>query len=283
MAFPKRQNPLDWMTQLGHIILGRRIVSGEDDWLLGPIGAIGEKVDQFISRIAKEHDLQVATNRNGVGLLNSFEDFGLTIKPKIDAFYRHTSDYELDAWTEWKFFFKPFGYIVAVLFSKRIQQLYLPLNSLETSEGIKSEIIQLVDNLSNVVYCIWHRQLKTSKDVIFYGIYTYCLLPSGKPAIKAIFPLPQGNATAIFGIGQDQNGNLELTSFGNTYGDPGLYILVEDSRGNIHKNYIRFFHQLISVYEDKEGIIRADHTMDFCSFRIHKMHYKIVHKLERTH
>lgn len=278
MALPKLQNPFDWLTQLAHIALGRKVDQVEDTWLLGPIGAIGEKADEFVSRIAKEHHLQIKKNESGTGLIDSFEELGYSVNPKIEAFYHRTSDFELDAWTEWKPFFKPFGFLVGIIFSKRIQQLYLPINSLETAQGISSEIIRLVDSEESTKYRIWHRRLKMSGDVIFYGIYSHCRLPSGKPGIKTIFPLPQGSVTAIFEIQNDSKGNLELISSGKTYGDAGFYVMIEDRRGVLYKNFIPSFRQKITVYEDADGTIRANHTMDFFSFRVHNMHYKIREK-----
>jgi hypothetical protein len=278
MAIPKLQNPFDWITQLGHMLLGRKVNAADDEWLVGPVGGIDEKAEKFAARIAEEHGLEIRTNEPGAGLIDSFEELGYSINPRIEAFYNRTSDFQLDTWTEWKPFFKPFGFLIGIIFSKRIQQLYLPMNSLETAQGIVSEIIQLVDSKDNAIYRIWHRRLKKSENVIFYGIYTHCRLPSGKPGIKTIFPLPQGSATAIFEIQKDSEGNLELISSGKTYGDPGFYVMIEDRRGRLYKHYMSYFRQRINVYEDDEGTIRADHTMNLWSFRVHNMHYKIVEK-----
>src|SRR5260370_39461796 len=63
----------------------------------------------------------------------------------VKQFYERTSEYELDAWSEWCGLFRPFGQALAVLFSRRLQQLNVPLSSLDTSRGITSEVIQLRD------------------------------------------------------------------------------------------------------------------------------------------
>jgi len=278
MGLPKLQNPFDWATQLGHMILGRKADHGNDAWLLGPIGKIGEKSNAFVARIAEEGNLEVERNKSGVGLVDEFDDFDFPLNPNVESFYTRTSDFELDAWTEWKPFFKPFGFLVGVIFSKRIQQLYLPMHSLETAEGISSSIISLLDQNESSVYRIWHRQLKTTKNVIFYGIYSKCQLPSGAPGIKTIFPLPQGSATAIFEMNVTETGSLLLTSEGKTQGDPGFYVIIEDHKGQIFKHFMPYFRQRIEVYEDAEGTIRANHTMSLWSFRVHNMHYKIVEK-----
>ncbi len=278
MAIPKLQNPFDWVTQWGHMILGKKVDRERDEWLSGPIGKINEKAKEFVGRVARDEQLSIKRNEPGAGLIDSFEDLGISVNPKIEAFYSRTSDYDLDAWTEWKPFFKPFGSIVGLLFSKRIQQLYLPQKALETAYGIKSEIIRLVDRDDQSVYRVWHRRLKKTRQVIFYGIYTHCQLPSGKPGIKTIFPLPQGSATAIFAIEADNKGNLDLISAGKKYGDPGFYVMIEDRKGQLYKHYMSYFRQRITVYEDEEGTIRADHSMNLWNFRVHDMHYKIMEK-----
>ena len=278
MALPPPQNPFDWITQLGHMVIGRKVDEKQDDWLLGPIGAIGEKADAFIERIANEHALEIRKNEPGAGLIDSLSHLEFAVSPRIEAFYSRTSDFELDAWTEWKPFFKPFGFLVGLMFSKRIQQLYLPMNALETAQGVKSEIVLLRDQDHRTVFRIWNRRLKKTEDVIFYGIYSHCQLPSGKPGIKTIFPLPQGSATAIFEIRGDGEGNLELVSSGKKYGDPGFYVIIADRHGTFYKHFMPYFRQRIYVYEDDEQTLRANHTMDLWSLRVHSMHYKIVEK-----
>jgi hypothetical protein len=44
----------------------------------------------------------------------------------VKQFYEQTSEYELDAWSEWCGLFRPFGRTLAVLFSRRLQQLNVP-------------------------------------------------------------------------------------------------------------------------------------------------------------
>ena len=47
------------------------------------------------------------------------------LSDKIIDFYENTSNYELNFKVKWNPFFKFFGLLVQVLFSKRINQLYL--------------------------------------------------------------------------------------------------------------------------------------------------------------
>jgi hypothetical protein len=64
--------------------------------------------------------------------------------------------------------------------------------------------------------------------VIFLGIYSLCTLPSGKPCVKAVFPLPKGNATVIMSPTVGQNGELILDSTGKKFADPGFYFLLSN-------------------------------------------------------
>ncbi len=278
MAFPVFQNPFDWTTQYWNILLGRRVHADSDKWLIGPVGKVGETAEDFISRLAEEHDLEVRRSVPGSGLIDDFGPMMDSIHPEIRSFYHHTVDYHLDVWTEWKPVFGSFGWLISRLFSRRIQQLNLPQSSLETASGIKSEIISLVNSNNQTIYRIWYRSLKKTNEVVFYGIYSDCVIPSGDFCIKTIFPLPQGSATVIFSMNPDSQGHLELTSSGESYNDSGFYFLVNDGKRQLWKHYIKGFHEKIYLYIDDENVLRADHTMTLWGWRIYSLHYKMMRK-----
>lgn len=276
MALPKGQNPFDWLTQLWNIALGKRVELEKDQWLLGPIGDIGGIADKFVDRIAQEEHLNVKRNSPGSGLTEGFETLAGRLNPKIEGFYKRTTDYDLDAWTQWRPVFGSLGYLVSKLFSQRIQQLNLPRTSLDTAMGIDSEIISLVDKGGETVYRVWYRRLKKSGEVVYSRIYTHCQVPSGEKCLKVIFPLPQGSATVVMKMECEKEGNLELVSRGKAYGDPGFYFLVKDRKGNYWKHYLPSFHERVFVYEDREGILRADHSMSLWKCRVYDLHYKMT-------
>ncbi len=278
MALPKLQNPLDWTTQLWNIATGKRVDPAQDQWLVGPFGDIGGIADRFVDRLAERENLSVVRNRPGSGLVDGFEDWAPSINPKIESFYTQTTDYDLDAWTQWKPIFGGLGYLVYKLFSQRIQQLNLPQKSLDTARGIKSEIIGLADQHGKTIYRVWFRRLKETNEVVYSGIYTHCHIPSGERCLKVIFPLPQGSATVVMRLNIDSHGNLELLSKGTRYGEPGFYFLVEDRKGTIWKHYLPSFHERIFVYEDEENVLRADHSMSLWKCRAYDLHYKITRK-----
>ena len=280
MAFPRLQAPQDWLSQCWNITVGRRIKSGNDDWLLGPTGNIGGIADHFIAGLAQSEGLTIHRNEKNAGLMDSFESFaGIeNLNRKIARFYQNTSDYDFDVWTQWKPIFGSFACLVAKLFTQRIQQLNLPQAPLETSYGIKSEIIILRDETGRRCYTIWFRRSKKSGEVIYAGVYSDCEIPSGEKCLKIIFPLPQGSATVIMRLSTDSRGNLELLSKGKTYGDPGFYFIVEDSKAVKWKNYLRSFHERIFVYEDSEGVLRADHSMSVWGLKAYELHYKLTRR-----
>ena len=282
LALPKLQNPLDWTTQLWNIALGKRIEPEKDAWLLGPIGEVGGIADRFIERLAEEEGLTVTRNDPSSGLIDGFDGLASSVNPKIEHFYRHTVDYDLDAWTQWKPVFGTLGYLVYKLFSQRIRQLNLPQNSLATSLGIRSEIIRLVNQEGKPIYRVWFRRLKKTDEVVYSGIYTHCRIPSGEHCLKVIFPLPMGSATVVMSLNTDEKGNLTLASKGKRYGDPGFYFIVKDRKGTLWKHYIPSFHERIFVYEDDEGTLRADHSMSLWRCRAYHLHYKMVEKRRKA-
>jgi len=118
---------------------------------MGPIGNSEIIEDKFIKDLAHKENLDVRDDIPGAGLLESFKDMELTaneelqLNQKIVTFYEKTSNYNFEVWSEWCGFFRPFGWILSVVFSKRLQQLNLPLSSMDSAKGIKSTIIKLVE------------------------------------------------------------------------------------------------------------------------------------------
>jgi len=274
MPLPYLQNPLDWTTQVWNIAKGQRMDRRTDDWLLGPTGLPKEKPGEFISRIARTDDLTVIKNPSGAGLIDCFQKFDVAINPAIEAFYANTIDYELKIAAKWAPGFGSMGYLVRKLFSERIQQLNLSRNSVG-EQAIESDITYLVDADQKNVYRVWQRRLAESGEVMFYGIYTFCQIPSGKWCLKAIFPLPRGSATVIFGVHSDADGNLELLSSGNDSGDPGFYFIVEDCHGRLWKNYLHTFRERIFVSKNHEGALVAGHEMTLWNRSVYQMHYQL--------
>jgi hypothetical protein len=272
--FPKIQTPLDWITQYWNITLGVKASPDGDAWLLGPIGAVNESASQFIQRIAAQEALTVRRNIPSSGLVESIDDWAVSVSPRVKDFYKKTSDFRLSVTMAWRPGFGTLGYLVAKLFSRRLQQLNLPQTS-SSDIAFDSEFLQLTDGNGRNQYTIWHRSIRDTGEVVFFGIYSTCRIPSGELCVKVIFPLPCGSATVIFRPQSDQHGNLLLVSSGKRYDDPGFYFIVQDGQGSLWKHYLSSFRERIVVSEGCDGSLTAEHTSHLWSFLVYRMKYKI--------
>ena len=247
-------------------------------WLAGPKGKTTGIGADFFKELAEEESLCI---RSGAGLLTNFSllDGGgcrvQHVDPVVAHFYEHTAEYELEAWSEWSGVFKPFGWLLARMFSRRLQQLNVPLSGLDTSRGITSQVISLADHAGNIHYTAWVRQLLNSRHVLYAGSYSICS-PPGHPGmcVKVVFPLPNGNAIVIMFPESFPDGSFRLTSSGNKFGDPGFYFTVHGG-GNVWARYVRTMRETITVYRAQEGDVRADHMLTLWGAVFLRLHYRL--------
>jgi hypothetical protein len=198
------------------------------------------------------------------------------VDASVARFYERTSEYELDAWAEWCGAFKPFGRLLAAVFSRRLQQLNVPLSALDTSRGISSEVFQAVDpQTGQVRFTAWVRQLLGSGNVLYAGSYSVCTIPGyPNPCVKVVFPLPNGNAIVIMRPEAHVGGAFSLVSSGKRFGDPGFYFTVHTG-GRVHARYVRPLRESITVYPAESGVIRADHVVRFLGIAFLRIHYRL--------
>src|SRR5258708_8290009 len=228
MGINKKSGQLqDWITKVWVKLTGRQYNPEINSWLVGPIGDTEIIKDKFIHDLAASENLEIKENVFDSGLLESFEDLNLNsgeiklLNPEIIDFYEKTAGYNFEIWSEWCGFYKPFGWLLSGIFSKKLQQLNLPLSSLQSAKGIKSSIIKLVEkNTKLTKWTVWYRILKSTNNVIYSGVYTTCEVPNfpGK-FLKVVFPLPNGNAIVIMRREILNNGSLKLCSDGKKFGD----------------------------------------------------------------
>ncbi len=271
----------DWFTQQWVIFSGKKINPFENSWLMGSFGEVNGIGEKFIHQLAEKEDLTIIRNSNSKGLLDSISSLNLSenetkkLSNKIVDFYKKTSEYKLQLNIKWNPLFKTFAYSVNRLFSQRINQLNIPTNKIRSSENLTSEIIQLVaKNTNEVKYTIWLRKFQSTGNVIYSGIYTTCTLSSGITCVKAIFPLPKGNATVILKPTIGENNELILDSSGNKFGDAGFYFLLNDSNGNYWSKYIKSFTDNLIV-SDENGTLKAEQTLKLWNIKIAKFKYNM--------
>ncbi|UFK97963.1 hypothetical protein [Kaistella faecalis] len=278
----------DWFTQQWVIFTGRNFSPNEDNWLIGPFGEVNGIGEEFINQLAEKENLSVERNSISKGLLTSINQLNLSkneinsLSKKVIEFYEKTSNYELVFDVKWNPFFKPFGFVVNRLFSKRINQLNIPLQN-NNQEKLNSEIIQLFDkNTNELKYTIWLRKVENTGQVIYSGIYGTCKLPSNQTFIKAIFPLPKGNATVIMKPSVGKNRELILDSSGKNFGDAGFYFLLNDSKNNYWAKFVRSFTDQLSIRE-KDDYLIATQTLKLWNLKVSEFNYKINYTQQQLH
>jgi hypothetical protein len=273
----------DWVTQRWVQWTGRYIDLDENKWLEGPIGKPTGIGKDYFDELASGTGLSIRKNSPQTGLIGDFSQLASPtfdvkgVHPEVIDFYEHTSNYDLDAWGEWCGLFRPFGTLLAFIFSRRLQQLNVPLSSLDTSRGITSEIVQLFDTVSGKVhYTAWVRQIVETGNVLYAGSYSLCEIPRFDGlCMKVVFPLPNGSAIVIMKPELHPDGSLSLTSSGERFGDPGFYFLVKNSSGRVSTRYVRSMRESIRVYAAENSTVRANHTLKLWGITFLRLHYKL--------
>lgn len=275
----------DWLTQVWVKVTGRKVKFKDYEWILGPTGSPRVIADEYIYRLANELSLDVVKNESVRGLVEDFNEFNLKpgdlsrIDPEVTRFYAETSSYDFEIWSKWNRFWEPFGRLLASIFSKRLKQLNVPLDPLDTSFGLDSEVIKLKDSKGETVYTIWFRKLVRMGEVIYSGTYGLCNPPNEPTAcLKVIFPLPNGSATVILKPVVNEDGSFTLISQGKKIGDAGFYFVLKKDDESGWLRYVKNMHESLHVYTDERGILRTDHVLNMWSSKFLHLHYKMNRK-----
>ena len=280
----------DLTTQLWVKVTGRRFPLDQVPWLAGPVGNPAGIGSDYFDELAGAKGWTVRRGGPARGLL---PDFGALAGPTFPAarvhravtdFYERTSAYDLEAWSEWCGLFRPFGALLAIMFSRRLQQLNVPLSPLDTSLGTTSEVLQLVDPDTGAVrLTAWVRHLRRTGHVLYAGSYSVCRVPGyPEPCVKVVFPLPNGNAIVLMRPEVDDQGALTVTSAGRRFGDPGFYFTVSAGSGDIWARYVRSLRESIRVYPDVDAGVRADHVLSLWGATFLRLHYRLRQRPEEA-
>ena len=276
-----KQNFQDWVTQQWVILTGKKINSVEFKWLLGPFGNTNGIGKNFINQLTKNENLEICKLSSKRGLLKSIDQLNLPkselnrLSKNVIDFYENTSNYEFDLITKWNPFFQVLGQLLKILFSKRIEQLNIPITNNKNASGMNSEIVQLIDkDTKKLKRTIWLRTFKQTNQVIYSGVYETCTIPNGITCIKAIFPLPNGSATVILQPIISLNGELILKSSGKKIGDSGFYFLLKDKNNKLWTKYITSLKDSLTVTSEN-GKIKAKQVLTFYGLKVLCFEYKI--------
>ena len=270
----------DWLTQQWVRATGRKVKLTDQPWLDGPGGAPRGVGSHFFEEYATRHGLEILQDGTR-GLIPDFAQLELPEKGEIAStvrqFYERTSEYELDAWSEWCGFFRPLGRALALLFSRRLQQLNVPLSPLDSSKGMSSVVLALRDPASGRVrQTAWVRELHATKNTLYAGSYSVCRVPEYQlPCVKVVFPLPNGNAIVLMKPQAHPDGSFSGTSAGPKFGDAGFYFVVHAEAGLAYARYVRGLKEAIRVYPTETSTVRADHILWLWGRRFLRLHYRM--------
>jgi hypothetical protein len=260
----------------------------ECPWLREPVGDVDVIGTDFFTRLADREGLRVVTDGPPRGLVENFEDLAgpacdpLQVDGRVAEFYEQTSEYEFDVRSEWRGGFRPFGNAVAAIFSRRLQQLNVPLSPLDTSQGISTSVVQLVDGAGAVKQPAWVREIVASKRTLYAGSYSLCRVPGfDGPCVKVAFPLPNGSANVIMRPESSPDGSFTMRSSGKAFGDPGFYFFVEAGSDRGWARYLKTLEEDIRVYVDSRGQLRADHNLWIWGATFLRLHYRMRRKGSR--
>lgn len=279
-----RGNFLDWLTQRWVQTTGKSILLADHPWLRGPYGDVKSIGPDYFDTLVQQKVIRPRLpQKSPVGLLPSMallngpRFVAVQLHPAISRFYEETSAYSPDIWMQWSLLFRPFGRLLAAIFSRRLEQLNIPLTPLSTSRGLLSSITPFEDVKTGAfIYTGWIRQNRSSGETVFVGSYSTAKIPGHEaPCVKVVFPLPNGNATIFFRPSAQPDGTLVLESEGRSLGDPGFYFQVRKSESEAWVRYVRSFKERIHVFVDSQGELRTDHYFTFLGQQVLQLHYRL--------
>lgn len=278
----KRGNLADWVTQRWVCATGRRVDLAANPWLDGPIGGTRQIGKSFFETYAAGKNLEM--NFSGIrGLVPDFRLLQIDnpslsrVAAPVQVFYEQTSQYDLDVWSDWKGIFRPFGKALSLIFSRRLQQLNVPLSPLDSAKGMTSSVIQLHNPATGTAVCTaWVRELHATGNVVYAGSYSVSKVPGhASPCVKVDFPLPNGSAIVLMKAEANPDNSLSLKSRGKRFGDPGFYFVVHDGKGSVWARYVASMKEEIRVFAAEENTVRADHFLWLWGIPFLRLHYRM--------
>ena len=281
----ERESMIDRATQAWVRATGRTVRLDEHPWLDGPVGRPNLIGDEWLPREAERlhgdlHEAGGLVESFDLLASDSFEPSGLS--PAIIDFYERTTEWRLDAWSQWSPLALPAGWLLSAVFAKRLQQLALPLRPLDVALGMESRVVALRAADGRQLGAAWLRTLRSTGQVVYSGWYGSTQLPNtSSPSIRVMFPLPNGSVTVFLRPSVDPTGALILTSSISRFGDDGAYLIVHTGGGMAAVRRVPLAEQF-RVYVDDEGTLRTDHALNLWSVPVLRFHYRLERKPPST-
>ncbi|MFP5333482.1 MAG: hypothetical protein ACLGHX_14115, partial [Acidimicrobiia bacterium] len=121
----------------------------------------------------------------------------------------------------------------------------------------------------------WQRTLRANNRTAFGGYYGLVRLPESVfPAIRVVFPLPNGSVTVLLRPQNTADGGLLLTSEGRSWGGTGAYLVVRGAGDDLWAKKVPL-RERFDVFVDDEGVLRADHHLCFLRWPVLHLHYRM--------
>jgi hypothetical protein len=273
---------LDAGTRAWVRLTGRRVDLRAEHWLAGPTGDVARVGDTWLADEVVRRGGRVTDAGGDTGLLASMALLdgpgfdAAKLRPEVRDFYERTSRWRLQVWTQWCSAAWPFGWLISVLFARRLEQLSLPLRPLDVAHGMSSDVRTVVGPDGAVLGTSWHRRLRSTGDTVFSGWYGVQRVPGAeRPSVRVVFPLPNGRLVVLLRPDVAHDGSLLLTSASGRWGDDGAYLVVQP-RGR-DRGWARRIpvHEQFRVFVDDEGVLRTDHRIDLWRLPVLRLHYRL--------
>lgn len=279
LATPCR-HPFDVAAQAWMLATSRRLAAESVPWLVGPIAGASIVGHGWVERIAA--DLGGRTSRGEQhGLLPRFADLAgagfdpARVDPRIVDFYEHTSRWRLDLWSQWSPLAWPFGQVIAALWSRRLQQLTLPMHPLDVSLGMDSSVVHIHDQRDAVVGSAWLRTTRKTGATTYSGQYGTATLPgAAQPSVRVVFPLPFGSLLVFLAPTADGSGGLLLNSPIGRFGSDGAYLVLRRTDGSLNARRLPIAERF-HVYLDGDRTLRTDHSIRLWTVPVLRLHYRM--------
>lgn len=273
---------VDRSTQAWVRTTGRKITFAEYPWLSGPIGAPSQIADEWLQREAERLGGILA---EGGGLLERMSDLAggdfdpsRLAKPIVE-FYEKTSEYRMEVWSKWSPAAWPVGWLITSLFSRRLDQLNLPLRPLDVANGMDSRIVLIQGSSGSRLGAAWLRTLRATGQTVYSGWYGPVILPGAeRRSLRVVFPLPNGSVMVFLRPEVRADGALVLRSPIGPFGAEGAYLVVSESdRASGWARRLPLAEEFV-VSVDEEGTLRTDHSLTLWRIPVIQLRYRI----ERT-
>ena len=262
--------------------VGRRVDLDDDHaWLRAPAAEAGVIGPSWLDAAAAAvgGSVERGGERGLVPDLSVLDGPGLdaaALDPQVRDFYEHTDHWTMDAWSSWSPLFQPGGMLVEHLFGRRLQQLALPVQPLDVSHGIDSEIVGIVDGHGRQVAAAWLRRLRRTGQFLFSGAYAVRSLPGAdRPSVHVTFPLEKGNVQVFLRPEVRPDGALVLSSASRAFGGDGAYVVVHGPGGRAWAARTPISEEFV-VHVDDVGELRTDHELRVGRARALRLHYRMT-------